>query len=339
MKISVIIPVYNTEANKLRRCLKSIVAQDFNDFECIIIDDGSIEDIGKVCDDFAAADSRLRVIHKPNGGVSSARNAGLDHAKGEWIVFVDSDDYILPFHLSALIGITNKEVDMVLTSFRFLHPNKVTEHQYPNKSYNGKEEVRDFISYTDFLDYQIPWDKMYRRSVISEYNLRFDEKLSLSEDRLFCYHALAHVSGIAAIATITYIHDGTDMSTLSYRQPDVEMQKHICLQIGHASSRILERFGIDDDYALQVWKSYWSVFETLIRSLYNIKGSLIKAVLQQRKMYHEVFDFTLYNKIKHSQRVKQYMHDLDKRLMIHNYFFLFDVKVFMHYLKGKNSRI
>lgn len=92
-RLSVVVPVYNTE-KYLHRCVNSILAQTFTDFELLLIDDGSKDSSGVICDDYVAKDSRVRVFHKENGGVSSARNFGLDNAKGEWIAFVDSDDWI-----------------------------------------------------------------------------------------------------------------------------------------------------------------------------------------------------------------------------------------------------
>ena len=93
VSISIIVPVYNVE-KYLRRCLDSILAQTFTDFECICIDDGSSDGSGKILDEYAEKDFRFVVIHKDNGGVSSARNAGLDVARGEWLAFVDSDDWV-----------------------------------------------------------------------------------------------------------------------------------------------------------------------------------------------------------------------------------------------------
>ena len=93
-KISVIVPVYNVE-KYLHRCINSILAQTFTDFELLLIDDGSKDNSGAICDEYATRDSRVRVFHKENGGASSARNQGLDNASGEWIAFVDSDDYVL----------------------------------------------------------------------------------------------------------------------------------------------------------------------------------------------------------------------------------------------------
>lgn len=90
--ISIIIPVYNAE-KYLRRCINSIYAQTYDDFELLLVDDGSADSSGRICDEYAATDSRTRVFHNENQGVSSARNTGLDNAVGEWIMFMDSDDF------------------------------------------------------------------------------------------------------------------------------------------------------------------------------------------------------------------------------------------------------
>jgi len=92
-KISVIVPVYNVE-KYLAKCIDSILAQTFTDFECILINDGSPDNSPAICDEYAKKDERMKVIHKENGGVSSARNTGLDIAQGEWITFADSDDWV-----------------------------------------------------------------------------------------------------------------------------------------------------------------------------------------------------------------------------------------------------
>ena len=101
--VSIIVPVYNTE-KFLHRCIDSILTQTYTDFELLLIDDGSKDSSGTICDEYAAKDVRVRVFHKENGGVSSARNMGLDNARGEWITFVDSDDWIDDNYLEALYG-------------------------------------------------------------------------------------------------------------------------------------------------------------------------------------------------------------------------------------------
>ncbi len=93
--VSIIVPVYNAE-KYLNRCVDSILSQAMTDFELLLIDDGSKDESGRICDEYAAKDARVRAFHKPNGGVSSARNLGLDNAIGKWVTFCDADDVVLP---------------------------------------------------------------------------------------------------------------------------------------------------------------------------------------------------------------------------------------------------
>ena len=220
-KVSIIIPVYNT-GNKLCRCLDSVLAQSYQNFECIVVDDGCTDDSASIIEKYAGKDARIKAIHKNNGGVSSARNSALRIAHGEWLVFVDSDDFLMPDHIASLMDAATDDVDLVMTGFRFLHPDKTTEHGYNNGKYIGIESIRKFIFETEFLRFQVPWNRTYR----NKKNLFFDEKLSLGEDRLFCYNYLLNCKGIATIDKITYIHDGTDETTLSYRTYPSSMNRH-----------------------------------------------------------------------------------------------------------------
>lgn len=241
MTVSIIIPVYNTPEKKLRRCIDSIIVQSFVDYECIIVDDGSTDNSGGIIDYYSRLDARFMAVHKKNGGVSSARNCGLRIAKGEWIVFVDSDDYLLPDHISSMMAAVSDDVDLVMTGFRFLHPDKTTEHGYSKARHIGKEAIKRFLLDSEFLRFQVPWDRTYR----NKKNLIFDEKLSLGEDRLFCYNYLVNCKGIATIERITYVHDGTDETTLSYRTYPSSMNKHRLLVFNSAISNLKKHLSID----------------------------------------------------------------------------------------------
>lgn len=124
-KISVIVPVYNVE-KYLRKCVDSILSQTFTDFELLLIDDGSKDHSGEICDEYALQDDRVKVFHKENGGVSSARNLGIDVAKGEWITFVDADDYIAENLLQSLCNI-DSNVDIAFTGCTLIEGNNVSE--------------------------------------------------------------------------------------------------------------------------------------------------------------------------------------------------------------------
>lgn len=126
MLITVIVPVYNTE-RYLRRCIESILSQTYDKFELLLVDDGSKDASGRICDEYAGKDLRVRVFHKSNGGVSSARRLGLDNARGEWIAFVDSDDCIDEHFLSVMTENMSPDVDLIISSVsnnRYIDPNK-----------------------------------------------------------------------------------------------------------------------------------------------------------------------------------------------------------------------
>ena len=174
-EISIIVPVYKTE-RFLSACISSILAQTFTDFELILVDDGSPDSCPALCDAAAAKDSRIRVIHQKNRGLSGARNAGLDAAEGEWIAFVDSDDTITPdfcaklYHAAqeagAQMAVCNyRQVDEALTPIReqYLHVRR--EVLTPEQA----------LEHSTLLPYMVVWNKLYHRSIFAQLRVRADE--------------------------------------------------------------------------------------------------------------------------------------------------------------------
>ena len=121
--VSIIVPAYNC-IKSLEYCVRSIQQQTYTGFELILVDDGSIDGSGELCDKFAAADSRIKVIHKPNGGVSAARNVGIDAATSEYITFCDSDDYLEPTFIEELIKYTKKDYDIISYNCTYIEGDK-----------------------------------------------------------------------------------------------------------------------------------------------------------------------------------------------------------------------
>ncbi len=175
--VSIIVPVYNVE-KYIRRCLDSIVAQTFTDWECILVDDGTPDNSGKICDEYAARDSRFVVIHKANGGVSSARNAGLDVAKGEWIAFVDADDWIESFTYKRALDLA-KENNADLVQWNVTNFNDKEEMKSLRKLVSGQF---DFTKMPTYFEPSM-CAKVFKKTVAQ--GLRFPESIALSEDRLF----------------------------------------------------------------------------------------------------------------------------------------------------------
>lgn len=173
-KISIIVPIYNVE-KYLERCVDSLVNQTYENIEIILVDDGSPDYCPQLCDEYAKKDSRIVVIHKKNGGLSDARNYGLCKASGEYILYVDSDDYIELDSCEKLVNGMANNVDMVVGAYKELRNNKVIEKRHSNllqdKIYDAKEYV---ISATKCDEWYAPaWLNLYRRSFLIENNLYY----------------------------------------------------------------------------------------------------------------------------------------------------------------------
>ena len=182
-KISIIVPVYNVE-HELSRCVDSILNQSYTNIEVILVDDGSTDRCPSICDAFVMKDRRVRVIHKPNGGLSSARNAGLREASGEWILYVDSDDYILNDSCERLIAVGAKYDCDIVSADAIREFNGGREYMVHGSLADGKcYPSRDFIIKTvKPCEWYAPaWLNLYKRSFLIENNLFFVEGL-LHED-------------------------------------------------------------------------------------------------------------------------------------------------------------
>lgn len=201
--ISVVVPVYNVE-RYLHRCVDSILAQTLSDIELILVDDGSPDGSGAICDEYVEKDRRVRVIHKPNGGVSSARNAGIEAAQGKWLCFVDSDDYIDKTYLEDF-RLGDSEADMYMQGYRELSPDKdvIAEHQLTCTEASYLSEI--IAESEDLCIMNSPCFKLYRAKIIYDNNIRFDIELSYGEDHVFSLDYLQYANSVAVSHNMGYM--------------------------------------------------------------------------------------------------------------------------------------
>lgn len=201
-KISVIMPVYNAE-KYLDRSISSILSQSFSDFELILVNDGSSDLSADICDNYAAIDPRVKVIHKPNGGVSSARNLGLDNASGQWICFVDSDDIVKPHAFQVLMDCT--PADLIVSEYDFItvSGNHIFGQVAGDGRYSGTA-IFDVVAQWPWMYWAAPWNKLFSANIIRENHLRYNTHITIEEDLVFNFRYLLHVHSMVTTAALTY---------------------------------------------------------------------------------------------------------------------------------------
>lgn len=217
--ISVIIPVYNVE-KYLTACIESVINQTYKNLEIILVDDGSSDYSGKICDEYADKDLRIKVIHKKNEGVSAARNDGIDQSSGELIYFLDADDWIdLCLFEEIIKSYTENECDAVFFDYFVEYTNK----KLTEKSLNLSDEL---VTYSNSIEYLTSymkngymWNAVYKTSIIKDNNISFKKNVSLLEDYLFKFTCYPFVKSYAYIKKAYYHYRQLDNSAFhSFRQ-------------------------------------------------------------------------------------------------------------------------
>ena len=261
-KVSIIVPVYNAQ-EYLKRCVDSILSQDYRDFELLLMDDGSKDASGEICDAYAQQDSRVRVVHKKNSGVSDTRNQALELARGTFLQFLDSDDWIVPEATRLLVrSMEEYNCDMVISDFY-----RVSGERLAQKGDIEEDKVmsrQEFASYmienpADFY-YGVLWNKMYRRSIIEEYHIRMDTSISWCEDFLFNLEYIRHAESFFALQVPIYYYlkrRGSLVSQGASITNTVRMKSNIFEYYNEFYKEVYE----DKDYAdirLQVYSFLWA---------------------------------------------------------------------------------
>lgn len=270
-KISVIVPVYKTEG-LLDRCVESIVGQTYKNLEIILVDDGSPDNCPAMCDEWAEKDSRIRVIHKENGGVSSARNAALDIATGDYIGFVDSDDWIEPEMYSSLIQkISESGKNIALCSYYAV---EISGERYECRCVVDKE-VLDKDDYFRFIvlggDGGYIWNRLYDADILKE--VRFDEDIWYSEDLLFNFKTAQKSNGAAILDKIEY----------NYVQKRIKEQ-----------AWVMNDHSFDSMTAFEIMLSYKDipedVYDCCLRGYAAAAFTLLSGVLTNEKYFYKYDD-------------------------------------------------
>ena len=222
-KISIIVPVYEVEAY-LERCIQSIMNQTYHEIEILLIDDGSSDNSGIICDTYALKDNRIRVTHKTNGGQADARNVGIDLATGDYIVFVDSDDYIHPEMCKCLLkNLQAGDADIAVCSFKMTYDNTETFDvgDYKTLIFSNIDALNLFFTFSS-INMAVVWNKLYKKILFDGLRFPIDR---FREDEAISYKLIYKSKRISITSRVLYFYRQRDNSLMHAK----DAMKEVCL--------------------------------------------------------------------------------------------------------------
>ena len=287
--ISIIIPIYNA-GKYLSKCLHSIESQTYQDFEVILINDGSTDCSNEVCQKFANKDKRFTVITQTNGGASSARNRGIEVAKGEWITFIDADDYVEKDYLECLCKNIENEKTFIIQGLKQVSSKgeEIKKIEFED-SILTDTEIQKAFDEKEIFEYGYTVAKLYNRDIINKHNIKFNEQISYSEDMLFMLEYILHCNSIKFIEGANYNYI-TESSNLSQRYNSHESEYLLFIEYTRLSISIAEKWRFTPSYRA---KRYGALI--LMRSIYsmyiaeNWNDRIRIARLKQLKKEHHAY--------------------------------------------------
>lgn len=290
-KISVIVPIYNVELY-LRKCIDSILNQEFPDFELLLVDDGSTDASGIICDEYALMDARIKVFHTSNRGVSAARNLGMDQASGEWITFVDSDDWVEKEYLSCFLQseLAPKSIAYqgVILDYSACHRENMIGISYADISFDSSNIVRAISEYK-ILNNCLIAAKLFNREVIRQHHIRFCERISLAEDMIFVRHYLCYVEEIRLYALASYHYMQRFSKSLSNRYHSSEEQILIFKKLRELIVYLLDKYPVHNAlYSNYLYTLHGPIF--LIGACKEVNRKNYMNVFAYVRMHRDLFE-------------------------------------------------
>lgn len=283
MKYSVIIPVYNAKET-LRRCLDSLVRQQFSDYELLLINDGSTDGSDAICREYANTYSCVRYFVKENGGVSSARNLGLEQAEGEYILFVDSDDYVSENYFSVISdALDNNVVDLLM--FGYCNFGSISA-EWDTGEFNENTEVGIAIRVSSAMQqylFSSLCSKAFKRHIIEQYNMCFANDLAIGEDQTFIFTYAMHICSISSLGNHLYNVDVSDGNSLSRKA-----RPYLTEQLMEVNRRMYAAYQAIP-HAPEAAKHYEAALSWMTyRSVYSSCKELLKFDLSAKRRRQEI---------------------------------------------------
>jgi glycosyltransferase EpsJ len=320
--VSVVVPIYNVE-KWLERCLATILNQPFTDLEIILVNDGSTDNCGKICEQYAQIDKRIKVVHKENRGLSSARNAGIEAATGKYIVFIDPDDVISQEYFEVLLSTAEKyNCDAVVSGYKKVPINDIVVPGFKlNEVMNGKDFVLSSSNIHSNNDLCFVWRYCYRLDVIKESNIKFNEQVFIGEDVIFNLEFLLKSSRVCAIQSNYYDYTVNNPDSLMRVPFKPKLEQSLVKQY-EVRKRLSKKYGLleDREYRTDMANYYLNtIYRRLLQNLRGNKESLNINKELKRIINYEMFIDSL-QEIGYgykTQSLKEYIYFLIVKFRIH----------------------
>jgi len=272
MFFSIIIPIYNSE-NWLERCFASIRSQSFNDYEVILVDDGSQDRSAVLCQHYANTDPRVKYYYQNNKGVSSARNKGLSEAEGDWVAFIDADDSYKESFLLSFYSVIEKykdSIDCFCCGYDFIHYNEYVEKKLPSKGDFVFLDCKDIIELYEAIMLQSVSNKVFRKAILLNNHITMNEEISLGEDLLFNLDYLDHCNnrniGILNKPLYNYYCDAPDSLNKKYR-PDL---KDIFEVLIDKMDTYFIKWGLEQEQMAKYNNAVYSMYISSMRNTFRL---------------------------------------------------------------------
>lgn len=301
--VSIIVPIYNVEMY-LNRCLESIHKQSYKNLEILLIDDGSTDNSYKICQKWEKIDERIKVFHIQNGGVSNARNIGINNSKGKYIVFIDSDDYIDKLYIEKLITSKLKNnTELCLCGYYKVQDKKKKLVSEVGKRYILKEYVEIMKKWKMDPLIGSPWNKLFDKHIIDKYNIRFKNDVIYAEDYMFNVEYLMHINSVYIIKDGLYYYNTKTPNSLTKRNSNdfiewTSVQKVVYLTVQNFENLILKNKNEELSNEIYVYMFTLNIYERVgkqnlveIENFINevIKNSDLKNILMKKKRISNLF--------------------------------------------------
>lgn len=293
--ISIIVPVYNTE-KYLRRCVDSIIAQTFTDWECLLIDDGSTDESPNICDEYAIKDSRIKVFHKENGGIASVRQLGIEYALGIYSIQIDSDDWVECQMLEIMYCHAKKNNADIIVADYFVEENSRDRRVY-NGNAEGKANAQDVCK--EIISSRLMgalWNKFFRHELFSKIDLRFIDNINYCEDVLILVQLLQNPINIFFIheAFYHYNKDNPKSITMNYNEKTFSMRLKYLYKLMEIVDNSYYRKDIQDaEYAIKMEALYHNTFP--VTDFKKILPSSIRTILRSSNSWRNKIKYIYYS--------------------------------------------